>query len=112
MHVINRELIRHTRILDIIGDMIRVRAADVSLGDLAVVEHTDGDVSLAQVVSLERDIVNLQVFSGSKGLSTQAGVRFLGHYLEITYSENVLGRVYGDPESPSTAVPIFPPILK
>ncbi len=100
MHVINRELIRHKRILDIVGDMIRVRAADVSLGDLAVVEHTDGDASLAQVVSLERDIVNLQVFSGSKGLSTQAGVRFLGHYLDITYSENVLGRVYGGSGEP------------
>lgn len=90
-----RDLIRHTRVLEIIGDMIRVQAQDVALGDLAVVENTDGDAFLARAVALDRDMVSLQVFAGSKGLSTRAGVRFLGHPLKVTYSENILGRVYG-----------------
>jgi len=88
------ELIRHTRILDIVGDTIRVRAAGVAFGDLAVVENVDGETSLARVVELDRDLVSLQVFAGSKGLSTDAGVRFLGRPLEVTYSENILGRIF------------------
>jgi V/A-type H+-transporting ATPase subunit B len=89
-----RDLIRHTRVLDIIGDMIRVRAKDIALGDLAMVENTDGATSLARVVALDRDFASLQVFAGGKGLSTEAGVRFLGHQLNVTYSENILGRVF------------------
>jgi len=88
------ELIRHTRVLDIVGDTIRVRAKGVAFGDLALVENVDGDTSLARVVELDRDLVSLQVFAGSKGLSTDAGVRFLGRSLEVTYSENILGRIF------------------
>lgn len=88
------ELIRHTRVLDIVGDTIRVRATGVAFGDLAVVENVDGETSLARVVELDRDLVSLQVFAGSKGLSTDAGVRFLGRPMEVTYSENILGRIF------------------
>ncbi len=87
-------LVRHTRVLDIVGDMIRVRAQNIPLGDLATVENTDGETSLARVVALDRDVVSLQVFAGSKGLSTEAGIRFLGHPLDVIYSENILGRVF------------------
>jgi len=89
-----QELIRHTRILEIVGDTIRVRAKEVAFGDLAIVENVDGERSLARVVELDHDIVSLQVFAGGKGLSTEAGVRFLGHPLEVTYSENILGRIF------------------
>jgi V/A-type H+-transporting ATPase subunit B len=89
-----QELVRHTRVLEIVGDTIRVRAKDVAFGDIAVVENVDGETSIARVVELDRDIVSLQVFAGGKGLSTGAGVRFLGHPLEVTYSQNILGRVF------------------
>jgi V/A-type H+-transporting ATPase subunit B len=89
-----QELIRHTRVLEIVGDTIRVRAKDVAFGDLAIVENVDGETSLAKVVELDHDVVSLQVFAGGKGLSTEAGVRFLGHPLEVTYSENILGRIF------------------
>ncbi|MBW2057569.1 MAG: V-type ATP synthase subunit B [Deltaproteobacteria bacterium] len=88
------ELIRHTRLLEIVGDTIRVRAKGVAFGDTAVVENVDGETSIARVVELDREIVGLQVFAGGKGLSTEAGVRFLGHPLEVTYSENILGRIF------------------
>ncbi|MDF1556156.1 MAG: V-type ATP synthase subunit B, partial [Deferrisomatales bacterium] len=88
------QLMRHTRVLEIVGDTIRVRATGVAFGDLAVVENVTGDTSLAKVVQLDRDIVSLQVFTGGKGLSTEAGVRFLGHPQRVTYSENILGRVF------------------
>ena len=61
------ELIRNTHVLDIVGDMIRVRASGVALGDLAVVENVDGEVSTAEVVGVEGEIVSLQVYTGRKG---------------------------------------------
>jgi V/A-type H+-transporting ATPase subunit B len=95
-----RDLVQTTRVLEIVGDMIRVRANEAALGDLAVVENVDGSISTARVVGLDRDIASLQVFTGGKGLSTRAKVRFLGIPLQVTYSENILGRIFngaGDP---------------
>ena len=51
-------------------------------------------VSTARVVSLDQDVVSLQVFTGGKGLSTRAKVRFLGVPLQVTYSDNILGRIF------------------
>ena len=89
-----QDLVRHTRVLEIVGDIVRVRAKRVALGDLAVVENTDGEESLARAIELDRDVVSLQVFAGSKGLSTGAAVRFLGHPMRVTYSANILGRIF------------------
>ncbi len=88
------DLVRHTKVLAIVGDILKVRASGVGFGDLAVVENWDKRRSLGQVIELHRDVVSLQVFSGGKGLSTQAKVRFLGHPTQVTYSPNILGRVF------------------
>jgi V/A-type H+-transporting ATPase subunit B len=85
------ELTRHTRVLEIVGETIRVKAEGAAFGDLAIVENVDGETSRAKVVELDRDMVSLQVFAGGKGLSTEAGVRFLGHPQNVTYSDNILG---------------------
>ena len=89
-----QELTYFTDVLGIVGDILRVRAEDVGFGDLAIVENWDGQTSLAQVIELQDDAVSLQVFTGGKGLSTQARVRFLGHPLQVPYSSNILGRVF------------------
>lgn len=89
-----QDLIRHTRVLEIVGDTIRVKAQGAAFGELAMVENTNGETSLAKVVELDQDIVSLQVFTGGKGLSTEAGVRFLGHQQKVTYSDNILGRIF------------------
>ena len=88
------ELIRHTHVLAIVGDILKVRASGVGLGELGVVENWDGRKSLGQVIELERDVVSLQVFSGGKGLSTRAKVHFLGHPMQVTYSPSILGRIF------------------
>ncbi len=88
------ELAYRTRVEEIVGDIIRVRSLDCALGDLAYVENVDGEISLAKVVELDRDTASLQVFAGAKGLSTNARVRFTGHPIEVTYSDNILGRVF------------------
>ncbi len=88
------DLIQHTSVLEIVGDSIRVKASGVALGDLAMVENVDGQTSTARVMALNDDLVTLQVFTGGKGISTEAKVRFLGHPLKVTYSKNILGRIF------------------
>lgn len=97
-------LVRYKNIVSIVGDIIKVVVPDAMdptlpapvarLGDLAVIEDTPGLRSLAQVIRIDRDQVSLQVFSGTQGYSTQAAVHFLGHALRVTYSTNLLGRVF------------------
>lgn len=89
-----QDLERHIRILAIVGDLIKVRAEDIPYNTLAIVENWDGEKSLAQVVELQDDVVSLQVFAGGRGLSTNATIRFLEHPMQVTYSANILGRVF------------------
>ena len=49
-----QDLVRKTSILEIVGDMIRVRTTEAALGNLALVENTDGATSIARVVGLDR----------------------------------------------------------
>src|SRR4029077_6178005 len=50
-------------------------------------------LSLAQVIGIKRDVVALQVFGGTRGISTTT-IRFLGHPMKASYSGNILGRVF------------------
>lgn len=95
-----QDLLRYTHATAIVGDLLKMRARDVGLGDIALVEMPDGAQSLAQVIQLDGTEISLQVFVGGKGLSTQATARFLAHPMQVTYSQNVLGRVFrGDGEA-------------
>ena len=91
------QLTRYTEILEIVGDVLKVRVPDsgiVRLGDLALLRTSDGGERLAQTIAIDREIVSLQVFSGTKGISTRATVTFMGHPMRTAYSVNILGRVF------------------
>ncbi|MDR3302146.1 MAG: V-type ATP synthase subunit B [Spirochaetaceae bacterium] len=83
----------YSKIESITGSVITVRAEDVRYGDLAEVDTAFG-TSLAEVNRLSGDMVSLQVFAGGRGISTGDTVRFLGHSMQISFSENILGRVF------------------
>ena len=121
-----QSLIRYSKILAIIGDILDVeipasahgQTESARFGDLALVEDPSGQRSPAQVIRINGNRVTLQVFNGTKGLSTDASVRFLGHPMRATYSRNILGRVFrgtnepidGGPDiSDDPAVPIGGP---
>ncbi|MEL6234325.1 MAG: V-type ATP synthase subunit B [Pseudomonadota bacterium] len=96
-----RDILRYSQILEIVGDTLKLRVVAepesnivVRLGDLAVVETVDHTKSLAQVIGISREIVTIQVFSGTKGVSTGATATFLGHPMQAPYSRNILGRVF------------------
>ncbi|MGQ9561012.1 MAG: V-type ATP synthase subunit B [Candidatus Oleimicrobiaceae bacterium] len=83
----------YSRILQVVGNVITVRATDVAYEELAEITTQRGK-SLAQVIKLDGDLVSLQVFAGSRGISVNDEVRFLGHPMLVTFSENMLGRVF------------------
>ncbi|TWU45094.1 V-type sodium ATPase subunit B [Novipirellula aureliae] len=88
------ELLSHTQVVSIVGDILKIKADAVGLGELAMVENGDSIPSLAQVTEIDRDDVSLQVFAGGKGLRSDARVRFLGHSAQVTFSDEILGRVF------------------
>mgnify|MGYP001583183209 FL=1 len=83
----------YTNIIQIAGDVITVEAEGVGYHEIAEVTTARG-VSLAQVIRLDGKKVFLQVFAGSKGISTGDRVRFLGHPMQISGGENLLGRIF------------------
>ncbi len=91
---LSARLLRHTQVVDIVGDLIRVRAPGVALGETAVVDNVDGESSVGVVVELDGELASLQVFGGGIGISSEARVRFLGHALRATCSKNILGRTF------------------
>jgi V/A-type H+-transporting ATPase subunit B len=95
----------HTRTLSIIGDILRIQLPKSecdgpSFGDLAEVRDEHERPRIAQVVKLDGEVASLQVFSGTKGLTTRAQVRFLGHPPDVAFSSNILGRVLRGDGSP------------
>lgn len=83
----------YTDIIQISGDVITVEAEGVGNSDIAQVTTNRG-TSLAQVIRLDAQKVYLQVFTGSRGVSTGDKVRFLGHPMRIATGENLLGRIF------------------
>ncbi|MCX7934046.1 MAG: V-type ATP synthase subunit B [Planctomycetota bacterium] len=81
------------RIESIAGNVIQVRAQGIAYRELAEVTSRQG-TSLAQVIRLRQDDVFLQVFAGSRGVATDAKVRFLGRPMRVPFSENLLGRIF------------------
>ncbi len=92
------------RIIQIAGNVISVEADDVAYGELAEVSGTRG-TSLAQVIRLQDKKVSLQVFAGSRGISTDSEVRFLGKPMQVSSSEDLLGRVFNGSGVPRDSKP-------
>ncbi|MEJ2463067.1 MAG: V-type ATP synthase subunit B [Candidatus Thiodiazotropha sp.] len=97
----SQTLLHYANILEIVGDIIKVRVppnqagrSAVCFGDLALIETPGEASSLAQVIHIQQERVALQVFAGTKGMSTEAKVTFLGSPMKATYSPNILGRVF------------------
>lgn len=96
----------YNRIESINGNVITVRANDVKYKELAQIQTRFGK-SLAQVNKIDGDIVSLQVFAGGQGVSTGDEVRFLGREMRVSFSEDLLGRIFngsGEPRDKGPAL--------
>ena len=83
----------YTSIVQIAGDVITVEAEGAGYMEIAEITTSRG-ISLAQVIRLDGNRVSLQVFAGSKGVSTGDKVRFLGHAMRVASGEDLIGRIF------------------
>ena len=94
------------RIDSIIGNVITVKATNVQYKELAQINTRFGK-SLAQVNKIDGDTVSLQVFAGGQGVSTGDEVRFLGRDMRVSFSDDLLGRIFdgsGEPRDKGPAL--------
>jgi len=82
----------YDRILDLKGNLITVAAQGVTLGEVAIVHKKNGDKTMASVLRFDDDLVTLQVFENTRGISTGDKVTFLGKLMQATFSSSLLGR--------------------
>lgn len=92
------------RIIQISGNVITLEAENVQNGELAEV-RSGSRSSLAQVIRLDGSRVSLQVFSGARGVSTDSEVRFLGRQMQVSATNDLLGRVFTGNGSPRDGGP-------
>lgn len=96
----------YSQIQQIAGDVITVEADDVAYKELAEITTSRG-VSLAQVIRLDGNRVSLQVLAGSRGISTNDKVRFLKRQIQVSYSEDLLGRIFNGGGIPRDSGPVL-----
>lgn len=83
----------YSKIESITGSVITVKAEGVKYNELAEITTRFGK-SLAEVNKIDGDVVSLQVFAGGRGVSTGDQIRFLGHEMQISFSDDLLGRIF------------------
>lgn len=79
---------------------VTLEAREVSYGELAFVDGRP-----AQVIKLEGTSVTVQVFSGTQGISTDAGVQFTGQAPKLNVSELLAGRYFNALGEPIDGLP-------
>ncbi|KTC75962.1 V-type ATPase subunit B [Legionella birminghamensis] len=96
-------IIHYRNIREITGDILKIaipltpgsHSVPVPrLDDLALIHTPSGMTLLAQIISLQQDVASLQVFGSTKGLSTDSSVSLLGHSMRVSYTPDILGRVF------------------
>ncbi len=96
----------YNRIDRIAGNVATLKATNVAYEELAEIEGKAGK-SFAQVIRVDGDDVSLQIFSGTRGVSTGDRVSFLGSSMRFSFSDNLLGRIFtggGEPRDGRTAL--------
>ncbi|MES2345331.1 MAG: V-type ATP synthase subunit B [Chlamydiota bacterium] len=97
----------YDRIRAMRGNLLSVMAKGVSLGELARVYKLDGRSTYASVLRIEGEEVTLQCFENTRGIATNDKVTFLGHQMQATCSEFLLGRRLNGAGEPIDAGPVI-----
>lgn len=78
----------------IAGPLVFVKKTDpIGYGNLVRISLPDGTIKNGQVLDTSDEIVVVQVFEGTSGISKDAKVTFLGENIKLSVSEDMLGRV-------------------
>lgn len=84
----------YDHIVDMRGNLISLFAEDVSLGELAYIYKKDGTRTFASVLRFKKDLVTLQVFENTRGISTGDEVVFLKKQMTTVFGDALLGRCF------------------
>lgn len=90
----------YDKIIDMRGNLITVVAENVGLGEIAIVQKSNGTSTYASVLNFEGDVVTLQVFENTRGISTGDHVIFLGRLVQAIFSPALLGRRFNGAGAP------------
>ncbi len=101
----------YNKIESVTGNVITVKADGVKYNELAQITTRFGK-SLAEVNKIDGEIVSLQVFAGGQGVSTGDEVRFLGNEMRVSFSEDLLGRIFNGSGEPRDKGPSLTENLK
>ena len=96
---------------DIVGPLMLVDAvAGVRYNELAQVKLPDGTVRMGQVLEVDRNRALVQIFEGSRGIAADdVKVRFLGHGLTMSLSEDIIARAFNGVGEPIDGGPAIVP---
>ena len=79
----------------IAGPLVFVEKTEpVGYGTLVKVNLPDGSVKTGQVLDSSDDVVVVQVFEGTSGISKDAKVKFLKENIKLAVSKDMLGRIF------------------
>jgi len=79
----------------IAGPLVFVEKTDpVGYGELVRVTLEDGTQKNGQVLDTSEDIVVVQIFEGTSGISRGAKVKFLGDTIKLPVAKDMLGRIF------------------
>ncbi len=94
------------KIDEIAGPVVRLKSTGVAYGELARIHLKDGTKTFGQVIRIYNDDVSLQVFAGSKGISTNDQVEFLSRQVQLPFSaDNLPGRIFNGVGEPIDGKP-------
>ncbi len=85
----------YNRIIDLRGNLITVSAQGVSLGEIARIQKRNGTSTYASVLRFDDDLVTLQVFENTRGISTGDKVTFLGREIVAMFTDSLRSYRWG-----------------
>ncbi len=95
------------------GPLIFVEKTEpVGYSDLVRVALSDGSIKSGQVLDTSEDIVVVQIFEGTRGISKGARVKFLGENIKLSVSPDMLGRILSGSGKPIDGGPEIIPEKK
>ena len=85
----------------IAGPLVFVEKTEpIGYGTLVKVKLEDGTTKTGQVLDSSDDIVVVQIFEGTSGISKEAKVKFLKENIKLAVSKDMLGRVFNGSGKP------------
>ena len=98
-------------IREVVGPLMLVEGVSgVKYNELVEIEQANGEHRQGKVLEISEDKALVQLFESSNGLKIDdSKVRFLGHSIELSVSEDMLGRVFDGMGNPKDGGPAIIP---